>query len=141
MCRLKKRWPKVCIAVGLGLGLYVLVFAPSVDWRHWGWRSTRVSCLETYLKEREISSMGFYPPSTLQTALDYFEVQGKSGVGLERPLEILVQSKDEACKTRPLPIIVAQEISFYDAIKLVADRAGFEMEIRDHQVVLKERKP
>lgn len=95
--------------------------------------------LQNYLKGRTLDSVDFSPPATLQDAARFFMETDRPVNDLGCPLEIVVEARHDAYKTRPLPVVAARHISLYDAIRLVAERAGFKMEIRDKQVVLKER--
>ena len=95
--------------------------------------------IQNYLKGRTLDSVDFSPPATLQDAVRYFMETDRPVNDLGCPLEIVVEAQHDTCKTRPLPVVAARHISLYDAIRLVAERAGFKMEICDKQVVLKER--
>lgn len=94
------------------------------------------------LEDAEIDTIDFSPPATLQDAIKFFKERSLTSNSFDdsnSPLEIVVEAKNEDYKTRPLPVIAVRKLSFYEAIRQVADRAGFEMAIRDKQVILKER--
>lgn len=105
-------------------------------------RAAHECFLRMCLEDAEIDTIDFSPPATLQDAIKFFKersLKSNSFDDSNSPLEIVVEAKSEDYKTRPLPVIAVRKLSFYEAIRQVADRAGFEMAIRDKQVILKER--
>lgn len=137
--RCGKTWKKVFGAVVLVFLCSVLLYIDGTRRRKDDLQVIHEDNVRNYLKGYEIRTLVFSPPSTLQDAIDYFKTEDKSAGDPAHPLEVVVEAKDETCRKRPLPAVTAQNVSFYDAIKLVADRAGFDMEIHDRQVVLRER--
>ena len=139
LCRRKVTWwMKVALAV-LVL-FFVGAVLPSTSFVANRKRRTAHECfVREGLNEFKIATIDFSPPSTLLDAIKFFKETDRTYSILDWPLEIVVEARNDAYKTRPLPAFSARSISFYNAIQTVADQAGFTMEIRDKQVVLKER--
>lgn len=81
--------------------------------------------------ETRLAKMSFRPPATLKDAVEFFR-------SVNAPVGIRVEAVTDAYAMQPIPELFVTDISFYEAIRLVAESTGFKLEIRGKQVVLKE---
>ena len=90
------------------------------------------------MRETRLATMSFRPPATLKDVVEFFRSASAPVGERDEAIDIRVEAVTDAYATQPIPELSAWDISFYDAIRLIAECVGFKLEIRGTQVVIKE---